>query len=294
MALPRRSRDFQDGPEETDGGRMSFLDHLDELRTRLIRACIALICGMAVSLFFVKRATDVVLSSMIASLPPGSVLILTKPGEGLSFYLDVALMGGLILAAPFITYQAWRFIAPGLYTRERRLIIPFLAFAVCGAVGGAIFSHRVLFPSMMAFFSTFDSPLMRFTPRVEDTFTLYRNTLIGMVIVFQIPTLVFVLARMRVVTARWLLRHLNYAVLAAAVVGAVLTPSPDPWNQIVFAAPILVMYVLGIAIAWAAYPRGDGGRERQSAVGLVIAAGVLEEARRRRARTIRLVYSRRE
>ena len=204
-------------------------------------------------------------------------------------------MGGVILAAPFITYQAWRFIAPGLYTREKRLIVPFLAFAVCGAVGGAVFSHRLLFPSMMAFFSSFDSPLMRFTPRVEDTFTLYRNTLIGMVIVFQIPTLVFVLARMRFVTSRWLLRHFNYAVLAAAVAGAVLTPSSDPWNQIVFAAPILVMYVMGIVIAWVVHPRAeDGGDERDSAVGLVIAAGVLERVNRRRARGLRLVHSRRE
>ena len=157
-----------------------------------------------------------------------------------------------------------------------------------------MFSHRVVFPSMMAFFSSFDSPLMRFTPRVEDTFTLYRNTLIGMVIVFQIPTLVFVLARMRVVSSRWLLRHLNYAVLAAAVAGAVLTPSPDPWNQILFAVPILVMYVMGIVIAWIVYPRADSSSdEPDSAVGLVIAAGVLEEASRRRARGLRLVHSRR-
>ena len=294
MALPRPHRDFPEAVGEMDGGRMSFLEHLDELRTRLIRSCIALVCGMGLSLLFVKRAASVVLSSMLASLPPGSALILTKPGEGFSFYLDVALMGGVILAAPFITYQAWRFVAPGLYTREKRLIVPFLVLAVCGAVGGAVFSHRLLFPSMMAFFSSFDSPLMRFTPRVEDTFALYRNSLIGMVIVFQIPTLVFVLARMRVVTARWLLRHLNYAVLAAAVVGAVLTPSPDPWNQILFAAPILVMYVMGIGIAWVVHPRGEGGGDRDSAVGLVIAASVLEEASRRRGRGLRLVHSRRE
>jgi sec-independent protein translocase protein TatC len=295
MALPRPQRDSQDANEDFDGGRMTFLEHLDELRTRLIQSCIALVCGMGLSLLFVKRAANVVLSSMLASLPSGSSLILTKPGEGFSFYLDLALMGGVILTAPFITYQAWRFIAPGLYTREKRLIIPFLAFAVSGAVGGAVFSHRVLFPSLMAFFSSFDSPLMRFTPRVEDTFTLYRNTLVGMVIVFQIPTLVFVLARMRVITARWLLCHTKHALLAAAVAGAVLTPSSDPWNQIVFAAPILVMYVMGIGIAWAVYPRGeDAAHDRDSTVGLVIAAGVLEEANRRRVRGLRLVHSRRD
>ena len=184
---------------------------------------------------------------------------------------------------------------PACTAREKRLVVPFVAFAVCGAVGGALFSHRMLFPSMMAFFSSFDSPLMRFTPRVEDTFALYRNTLIGMVVVFQIPTLVFVLARMRVVTAGWLARHLNYAVLAAAIASAILTPSLIPWNQIIFAAPILAMYVLGIAIAWVAHPRGNrGGADHDLSMGVVIVASVLEEATRRRARRLRLVHSRRE
>lgn len=294
MGLPEPRRGLHDASEDTDAGRMSFLEHLDELRTRLIRSCIALICGMGLSFLFVNRAANVVVSSMLSSLPSGTALILTKPGEGFSFYLDVALMGGVILAAPFITYQAWGFIAPGLYSREKRLVVPFAALAVCGAVGGALFSHRVLFPSMMAFFSSFDSPLMRFTPRVEDTFTLYRNTLIGMVVVFQIPTLVFVLARMRVVTARWLVRHLNHAILAAAILSAILTPSSDPWNQILFAAPILGMYVVGIVIAWIVRPRQSGeDAESDRALGVVIAAGVLEEATRRRSRRLQLVHSRR-
>ena len=294
MSLSNRRWD----PEATedngdDAGRMSFLDHLEELRTRLIHSCIALICGMGLSFLFVNRAANGVLASMLSSLPPGTALVLIKPGEGFSFYLDIALMGGVVLAAPFITYQAWRFIAPGLYSREKRLVIPFVIFAVCGAVGGALFSHRVLFPSMMAFFSSFDSPLMHFTPRVEDTFALYRNTLIGMVLVFQIPTLVFVLARMRVVSAGWLVRHLNYAVLVAAVAAAILTPSSDPWNQLIFAAPMLAMYVIGIAIAWVVYPRGNRAEaDHDPSLGVVILASVFEEATRRRARRLRLVHSR--
>ena len=138
----------------------------------------------------------------------------------------------------------------------------------------------------MAFFATFDSPRMRFMPRVEDTFALYKSMLIGMVAVFQIPTLVFVLARLGLVSARFLWRHLSYAVFTAVVASALLTPSTDPWNQLVFAAPMVAMYILGIGIAWLAHPKSNHttGDNSTSALGLVVAASVFEQARRRRDR----------
>jgi sec-independent protein translocase protein TatC len=135
------------------------------------------------------------------------------------------------------------------------LIIPFIALTTLGTLAGALFSHYLLFPSMMAFFWTFDSPRMRFMPRVEDTFELYKNILIGMVAVFQIPTLVFFLARMQLVTARFLWRHIKYAILISFIAAAALTPSPDPWNQKMFAAPMIGLYVLSIGIAWIVAPR---------------------------------------
>lgn len=264
---------------------MGFLEHLDELRTRLIRACIALGVGMIVSFAFYEKIGEIVLSSVLASLPPGTdYLVYTRPGEGFAFYIDLSLMGGVVLAAPFVAWQAWKFIAPGLYVNERRLVVPFVLLAVTGSIAGAAFSHFVLFPSMMTFFRGFESAHMRFMPRVEDTFALYKNVLIGMVLVFQIPTLVYVLARIGLVTAGLLWRHLKHAVLGAVILAAVLTPSPDPWNQLTFALPIVAMYVIGIAIAWLVRPRGRGERaDGESAVGLVIAAAAFEQARRRRA-----------
>jgi sec-independent protein translocase protein TatC len=288
MGLPNRRRDVENDDDRDDGGaRMGFLEHLDELRMRLIRSCIAVAAGMAVAFIFMTRLTDFVLASVQASLPARSELIYVRPGEGFAFYLDLSLMGGLVLAAPFVTFQVWRFIAPGLHSNEKRLLVPFLLLAVAGSIAGALFSHYLLFPSMMAFFGAFDSPRMRFVPRIEDTFALYKNTLIGMVAVFQIPTLIFVLARLGLVSARLLWRHQKYAVLAAAVAAAVLTPSPDPWNQLVFAAPMVAMYVLGIGIAWLANPGGDARdtTHRDSALGFVVAASVFEQARRRRERT---------
>jgi sec-independent protein translocase protein TatC len=272
--------------EQAGEGRMGFLDHLDELRTRIIRACIALGAGMIVSFVLSDRIGEIVLSSVLASLPPGAdFLIYTKPGEGFAFYIDLSLMGGVILAAPFVAWQAWKFIAPGLYVNERRLVVPFVLLAATGSIAGAAFSHFVLFPSMMTFFRGFESAHMKFMPRVEDTFALYKNTLIGMVLVFQIPTIVYVLARIGFVTPRLLWRHLKHAVLGAVIVAAVLTPSADPWNQLVFAMPIIAMYVIGIAIAWLVQPRGRGaeGTNNRSAMGLVIAAAAFEKARRRRA-----------
>jgi sec-independent protein translocase protein TatC len=287
MALPNRSRDLEaDEDRDEGGGRMGFLEHLDELRMRLIRSCIAIAAGMAVSFVFMTRLTDFVLASVQSSLPAGSELIYTRPGEGFAFYLDLSFMGGLVLAAPFVTYQVWRFIAPGLHRNEKRLLVPFLLLAIGGSIVGALFSHYVLFPSMMAFFGAFGSPRMRFVPRIEDTFALYKNTLIGMIAVFQIPTLIFVLARLGLVSALSLWRHLKYAVLSAAVAAAILTPSPDPWNQLAFAAPMVAMYVLGIGIAWLAKPSGDERdmTHHDSALGLLVAASAFEQARRRRER----------
>ena len=293
MALSSRRRELEDEEDRDDGARMGFLEHLDELRMRLIRSCVAIVAGMSVAFMFMNRLTDFVLASMQSTLPGGSDLIYTRPGEGFAFYLDLSLMGGLVLAAPFVTFQVWRFIAPGLHTNEKRLLVPFLLLAIGGSIAGALFSHYLLFPSMMSFFGAFDSPRMRFAPRVEDTFALYKNTLIGMIAVFQIPTLIFVLARLGLVSAHFLWRHLNYAGLAAVVASALLTPSSDPWNQLVFATPMVAMYVLGIGIAWLARPRGRarGAADHDSALGLVFAASVFEQARRQRERARRALSS---
>jgi sec-independent protein translocase protein TatC len=285
MAEAQRQLPPEEESEVEHGvGKMGFLEHLDELRRRLIYSCIAAAAGMVIAFLFVGRIADFVLAPVFRRMPPGTSLIMTRPGEGLSFYLDLSLMGGIMLAAPFVTYQVWRFIAPGLYAREKRLVLPFVLLATLGTIGGAAFSHYVLFPSMMAFFGTFDAPRIRFMPTIEHTFDLYRNTLIGMVAVFQIPTLVFFLARIHVVTARFLWRHIKYAVLVIFIVAAVLTPSPDPWNQAVFAAPMLGLYVISIGIAWLVAPRrpsGSADRFGSRELKLVFAAAVIDQARRR-------------
>jgi len=261
---------------------MGFLDHLEELRRRLIRALIALAAGMGIAFFFVDRIAAFVLGPTLRALPPGTRLITTRPGEGIAFFFDLALIGGVVLAAPFITYQIWRFVAPGLYSREKRLAIPLLLMAVAGTAAGALFTHYLLFPSTIEFFAQFNSRFTIYTPRLEDTFGLYKSLLLAMVAVFQIPTLVFFLAKLGLVTARFLLRNTHYAVLIIFTAAAVLTSSPDWWNQTIVAAPMIAMYLVSVVVAWLVSPRDLEASDRSRHLRLVVSASLLNQARRHR------------
>ena len=265
---------------------MGFLEHLDELRRRLIRALIALGAGMGVAFVFLDRIAVFVLGPTLRALPAGTRLVTTRPGEGIAFYFDLALIGGVVLAAPFITYQVWRFIAPGLYAREKRLVIPIVLMAVLGTAAAAAFTHYVLFPSTIAFFAQFNSRFTTYMPRLEDTFGLYKSLLLAMVAVFQIPTLVLFLARIGLVTPRFLWRNTHYAILIIFSAAAILTASTDWWNQTIVAGPMVAMYLLSIVVAWLAAPRDREPGDSSQRLRLVITATMLEGVRRReRART---------
>jgi len=283
---PLRQRRPAAEADAAPGGMMGFLEHLDELRRRLIRALIALAAGMAVAFLFLDRIADFVLGPTLRALPQGTRLVTTRPGEGIAFYFDLALLGGVVLAAPFITYQIWRFIAPGLYAREKRLVIPIVLMATFGTIAGAAFAHYLLFPSTIEFFARFNSRFTAYMPRLEDTFGLYKSLLLAMVGVFQIPTLVLFLARMGLVTPRFLWRHIDYAVLIIFTAAAVLTSSLDWWNQTIVAGPMVAMYLLSIVVAWLAAPRDRASVDSSQPLRLVITASMLEGVRRReRART---------
>jgi sec-independent protein translocase protein TatC len=267
---------------------MGFLDHLEELRRRIIRACIAIGVGMAVSAIFIDRIATFVLAQILRTLPAGSALIYTNPSEGFSFWFNLTLIAGLGLAAPFVMYQVWGFIAPGLYAREKKFVVPFILLTSLGTITGALFGNYVLFPGMMKFFATFSSKHLIMMPSINDTFDHYIRMMIGMVVVFQMPTLVFFLARLRLVTARFLWRHIKYAVLAIFIVAAVLTSSGDPWNQTMFALPMIGLYLISIVIAWIVAPvreKDEPSRGTSAKLGLVIAATAFEQARRRRLST---------
>jgi sec-independent protein translocase protein TatC len=251
-------------PDEDDdllgAGKMSFLEHLDELRKRIVRSCLAVAVGILVTFAYINPIFNFILAPTRKALPPGVKLIYTQPGEAFSLYITVALIAGAVVAAPYIMYQVWMFIAPGLYSNEKRMAIPFVLFTTIGFVAGALFNHYVSFPFMMAFFASFNTPDLAFMPKLEDVFGLYTKMLIGMGLVFQMPTIVYFLARIKLITARFLARNFKYAFLIIFIVAAVITPTGDMMTQAIFAAPMVGLYLLSIAIAWIVGPKriGDG------------------------------------
>jgi sec-independent protein translocase protein TatC len=248
-------------PEDDDdddarpGAKMSFLEHLDELRKRIVNACLAIGVGILISFFFINRIVNFLLGPTRKVLPPGVKMIYTEPGEAFGMYITISLIAGAVIASPFVMYQVWGFIAPGLYSKEKRMAFPFVLFTTVGFLAGATFNHYVAFPFMMAFFASFNGLDLAFMPRLEDTFGLYTKMLLGMGLIFQMPTVVYFLAKMKMVTARFLWQHGKYAILIAYIIAAVVTPTGDPMNQTIFAAPMIALYFLSIGIAWVVNPR---------------------------------------
>ena len=244
-----------DDDDDTSGAKMSFLEHLDEFRKRLVNALIGVLVGVLAGFLFIDRIFSFVFAPTRRALPPGVKLVYTQPGEAFSLYIQISLIVGVLIASPWVMYQVWCFIAPGLYSKEKRLAIPFVLLTTLGLLIGAAFNHYIAFPFIMAFFASFNTSDLSFMPKVADVFDLYTKMTLGMAIIFQMPTVVFFLAKMKMVTARFLWKQLRYAVLVTFVVSAVITPTGDPMNQTIFAAPMIILYLLSIIIAWLVGPK---------------------------------------
>jgi sec-independent protein translocase protein TatC len=153
--------------------------------------------------------------------------------------------------------QVWLFVAPGLYANEKKLAVPFVFFSTALFLSGAAFSHYLAFPMAFQFFASFSTAQVVFMPRIAPVFSMYAWLLLAMGVMFQLPMLVMVLARLGLVTAGFLARNIKYAVLIIFVVAAVASPGGDPVSQTVTAAPMLVLYVVSIGVAWIFQKRRD-------------------------------------
>lgn len=258
--------DGDQDPEEIDldDGRMSFLDHLDELRRRLTHAVVALLVGFLAAFAFASQAQDFVMRPLLATLPPGGEFVFTEPSEAFFLQLKIAAILGLLIASPYVMWQVWLFIAPGLYANEKKFAVPFVLGTTTLFTAGAAFSHYVVFPAAFAFFGSFATPNIKFLPRIEPVFGMYAWLLLAMGLIFQMPMLVMVLARLGLVTAGFLARHTKYAILIIFIVAAIATPSPDPVSQTVVAAPMCVLYGLSIGVAWMFQKRRDTDEDKDS------------------------------
>lgn len=239
-------------PEE---GRMSFLEHLDELRKRLIAAVIAILIGCGVAFFFIEDIFRFIFKPMQALIPSGGTFIATEGPEVFMLYIKIGALAGLLLAFPFVVWQLWLFIAPGLYAHEKRFAIPFVMLSSLFFFAGAYFSHRIAFPWTWSWFMSFESDFVHFMPKMGNAFSIYIKMMLGLGAVFQMPMVVLFMARMKMVTAGFLLKNFKYAFLIIAILGAVLSPGGDIISQAVLAGPMLVLYVISIGVAWIAAPR---------------------------------------
>jgi sec-independent protein translocase protein TatC len=229
---------------------MTFLEHLEELRVRLIRSLVALVAGFVVSWSYHERIFHF-LTEPLRQAYPGVKFITTGPSEALFLYLKMAFFVGIFLAAPFLLYQVWAFVAPGLYAHEKAYAVPFIVFGTLFFLGGAAFGHYLLFPVTFRFLIAFGGTDMQFLPKVDEYYSFYSWFVLALGIVFQLPVVIFVLARIGLVTPAFLLRQFKYAVLASFVTAAVITPTPDVVIQTLLALPMLGLYLLGVAVAWA-------------------------------------------
>ena len=249
--LPEKPGSFSpfDHDEEPAEGRMTFLEHLDELRKRITHAVGGLFVGFIIAFAFINRIFDFVYQRLASSVPGGK-MIYTEAPEMFMLWIKIAALTGVLIASPYIMLQVWLFIAPGLYAKEKKLAIPFVISSSALFISGAAFSHYMVFPAAWNFFASFGNTYVEFLPRVGPIFGMYVKLMLGIGLTFQLPVLIFVLARLGVVSAGWLAKNFKYAVLLIFIFAAVITPDGNPVTQLMVGGPMVVLYLFGIAAAW--------------------------------------------
>jgi sec-independent protein translocase protein TatC len=243
-----------DPTEEREGeelrGQMSFLDHLEELRRRILNVLIAVAITFAACWTFAVDLFNIVQRPILAALGTDK-LVFNSITEPFNLQLKIALVAAIFLASPFIMAQVWLFIAPGLYKHERRYAAPFIIFSTILFVIGGIFGYFIAFPFAVQFLVQMGREMgMVAVVNASDYFDKFIVIELGLGIVFEIPALTFVLSRIGLVTAGWLLKNTKYAVLLSFVVAAIITPTSDIPNMMIMAVPMIVLYLVGILVAF--------------------------------------------
>ncbi len=228
---------------------MSFLEHLEELRKRIVWAVVSVAAAFAGCWIFAGELYE--LASAPIRSNPAVTLAVARPQDIFSLHMKVTLVAALFMSAPLILLQAWLFIAPGLHAHERRWAIPFIVSGSILFVAGGAFGYVVAFPLALNFLLDWIAAA-RLTPIIDavEYFDLFFSIIVALGIVFQIPAVIFVLSRIGLVTATMLVRQFKHAMLACVVCAAVLTPTTDFGNMLVIAGPMVALYCVGIGVAW--------------------------------------------
>ncbi len=225
--------------------KQPFTAHLDELRKRLITCFTAVGIGFVASYFFKEDLFYVLVSPLQKVMKRGDTLIYTHLPEAFFTFLKTALVAGLMLASPVILYQFWMFVAPGLYDREKRLVLPILFLSVLFFVGGALFGYFVVFPFGFQFFLSFATDTIRPMPSMKEYLGFASQLLLAFGLIFELPLVITFLAKLGIVSVDFLKKNRKYAILIFFVTAAILTP-PDVITQIMMAMPLIALYEISI------------------------------------------------
>ena len=234
--------------DATEARPMTLMEHLSELRVRLIRCCIAVGLAFTACYSVADFLFKELCRPLVQALPPGSKLIFTALPEAFFVYLQVGFVASIFAASPYIFYQVWSFIAPGLYEEEKKHIIPIAACSAVFFFVGAAFCYLVVFPFAFTFFVGFADENIAAMPSLREYLGFALKLLIAFGLIFEMPLFAFFLARMGIITAALMRRVRRYAILVIFIVAAILTP-PDVVSQLLMACPMLLLYELSILVA---------------------------------------------
>lgn len=249
------------GSRGEDLPTMTLLDHLEELRRRLVYSLIAIVVALFAAWTFRDQIYGFLVRPILPFLPEGKKLAFLGITDPFVIYFKMSALVGIFAASPFLIYQAYAFIAPGLYRRERRYAIPFVMLGSGFFIAGGAFAYTVAFPFAVEFLLGLGTP---FEPviTVQKYFGFLMTVILGLGIMFELPMFIFLLASIGVVTPEFLLRHFRWAVLIIFIVAALVTPTPDVVNLCIFALPTIGLYLVGVAAAWVVV---RGKRKRKAA-----------------------------
>jgi len=255
-------------PEKESMPTMGFLEHLEELRKRIIRSAIAVGVGTAACWGFRERIYDLMQKPIVQVLREKHLpekLVYLNPVDPFNLYLKIAMLGGLFLTSPFVLYQVWMFISPGLYRREKRYVLPFMVSTITLFALGGYFGYGVAYPRALDFFVVKFNGQFQPMITIEEYTQLFLSIVLGMGLIFEMPILVFFLSFMGILSPRFMLKNFRYAILVIFVIAGIVTPTPDIVNMCIFAAPMLALYGLSVGVAWAVHPEQRRAREGKQA-----------------------------
>jgi len=246
---------------------MGFLEHLEELRRRLVYSVAAVAVGFFICWWKVERIYDVMQRPIMDVLRANGLsekLVYLNPTEPFNLYLKIAAMAGLFLTSPFVLYQVWMFISPGLYRNEKRYVVPFMVSTIALFSAGGYFGYKVVYPQALGFLIHFGRQFQPMITISEYT-SLFLSIILGMGLIFEMPILIFFLALMGIITASFMWKNFRYAILLIFIVAAIVTPTPDILSMCIFAAPMVGLYLISIGIAWLVHPKQRRARAEKKA-----------------------------